>query len=337
MKRNKIASILTLAVAFIYTVSSYAQSSLGGNLTINENGVVYVYGEHSFTEGSGFITPGMIETSRTGAKGHLIFVKGSSWKNASQQGYVNGFVQVLHDQPFIFPIGEDQVYRPIAISGGHGTTAAYFHKNPKQVIKTQAGPVKKISTQEYWVMEGQQLTNVSLPWGKESNIDHITNGQLSDLTIVGYKNGAWHPIASEIQQEIPEGVSAHAALKGAASTLTNGVITTIDPIIPSDYKLITLGTVNENSEATVDPFGIVKIFPNPVVKDIFIDIEKIGIEKGSLIIYSANGQQVAERIFNSQSKAIQQFDASDYATGLYELQIKFEDGVYTKKFIVGRL
>lgn len=124
IKKSKFI-LLFIFTTFLST-AIIAQSSVGGNLTIDETGTVYVYGEHSFLDGGGFINPGMITTSRTGAKGYLIFVKGSSWKGASQGGFVNGYVQVTHDQPFIFPIGEETTFRPVAISGAEGTTAAYF-------------------------------------------------------------------------------------------------------------------------------------------------------------------------------------------------------------------
>jgi len=71
-------------MAFYFTPNAQAQVSSGGNMMIAENGDLFIVGKHSFEKGSGFIMPGNIITSRTGAKGYVNFGKGSSWVGATK-------------------------------------------------------------------------------------------------------------------------------------------------------------------------------------------------------------------------------------------------------------
>ena len=330
---------LLFSIAFTFFYSSYiikAQSS-GGNLSIGKNGIVYVYGTHSFSQGSGFIAPGMITTSKEGTAGHLVFTEGSAWKGATLDRFVDGYVQVLHDQPFVFPIGDNQVYRPVAISGGVGTTAAYFNHAPTAIhkaVKNQSST--KVSTTEHWVVKGQQFTNISFTWGEKSKVASLTNSQLEKLTILGFKNGNWQVIASTIQLEVPNQLAQYTSLKGGASSLENGIITTTRAIIPSDYDYFTLGSASfEIGNDKLD--AVVKLFPNPVVKDVYVDLAEAGINKGKITIYNSNGHQLIERVFDNTAKVIQHFNVSGYSDGLYELRVKSADKEVSKKFIIGGL
>ena len=338
MNRRKLAHIFSMIFAFSYTYSIQAQSSSGGNLEINEEGIVYIYDTHHFDEGSPFISPGMIATERTGAKGFLAFEKGSSWVGANAEGFVDGYVQVQHDESFIFPIGHQDTYRPIAISGGKETSAAYYKTAPKlPFTKLLHANNYQVSKKEHWDIEGHSSTRITLSWGKGSEVQQLMQGNLENLSILGYKNGRWHIVPSKILETIPTPLILDSAEKNTQSTLQTGAIRTVDPIIPSDFVFFTIGGIKGNpSNANLDKNEFIKVFPNPVVKNVYVDLEKTGVKEGQVIIYNVYGQAVAERTVNLQTKGILEFDASDFVSGMYEVQIKSKERDLSKKFMVGR-
>ena len=133
MNKNNIKALALFAFCLL-GFGLHAQNSMGGNLMISENGSMVVYSNHHFAEGSGFIAPGMIHTSKVGNHGYLLFDEGSSWTGASKEGFVDGFVKVRHPHSFVFPVGDDHLYRPVAISGATNTAVAYFAKSPKKPL-----------------------------------------------------------------------------------------------------------------------------------------------------------------------------------------------------------
>ena len=186
MTTKKILSYI-IPIFVLFSVESIAQSS-SGKLSIRENGLVSVFGKHNFQNGSGFISKGKIITDRTGNKGFLNFAAGSSWVGASTTGYVDGYIRVLHNKPFIFPLGDNNQYRPIAISGATRTAAAYYAIDPIQLLGNKPVPkstsqIKRVSNREYWDIQGDLSTRIVLSWGAESNIANITSGELSNLSI----------------------------------------------------------------------------------------------------------------------------------------------------------
>jgi len=131
------------------------------------------------------------------------FVEGSSWTGASATRFLDGNVMVAHDNPFVFPIGSDQLYRPVAISGAAKTMAAFFDRNPaklkakvasKEVIGTSA--IEQLTTEGYWTVAGERPTAISLTYGVETQLDELTKGDLETLSIVGFRNGEWEVIPS---------------------------------------------------------------------------------------------------------------------------------------------
>lgn len=335
---NKKNNIIALAIFsfFFLSVGLIAQSSVGGNLMIAENGSMSIYSNHNFAKGSGFITPGMVHTSRTGAKGYLLFEEGSSWTGATNGRFVDGNVKVMHDQPFIFPVGQNNLYRPVSITGAAFTTASYFAKSPKKPLaKINTNGLKRTSEKEYWEVSGEATTQLSFLWGRESNIANITSGQLDQLTIVGWKNGQWRIIPSTVAKHIPVGITASSKVE---SNFDEGVIATKEAIVPNDFEYFTLASLEQSKTLapSLSP-SLVSVFPNPVVKELFVNIEKFKGKIGSIKIYNIDGKEMASRELGDNAATTQQFDASNYENGMYKMYIKVDNQTHTTKFMVGRM
>lgn len=336
---NKKNNIIALAIFsfFFLSVGLNAQSSIGGNLMIAENGAMSIYSNHDFAKGSGFITPGMVHTSRTGAKGYLLFQKGSTWTGATNGRFVDGYVKVMHDQSFVFPVGQNNLYRPVSISGAAFTNVAYFAKSPKQPLaKINTNGVKRVSKKEYWEVAGEESTKLSFLWGRESNIANITGGALDQLTIVGWKNGQWRVIPSRVVKYIPTGIKD--TNNKVESNFDEGVIATKEAITPNDFDYFTLASLDQSKtiSTSLSP-SLVSVFPNPVVKELSVNIEKFKGKIGSIKIYNIDGKEMASRELSDNAASIQQFDASNYENGMYKMYIKIDNRTHTTKFMVGRM
>ena len=152
-----------------------------------------------------------------------------------------------------------------------------------------------------------------------------TNLDLLSKMKLGLKDGQWYAITSELAEE-----AVAQLLLDKESTFSSGAISTTTAIIPNDYELFTVGT----NTAIQEEIAIVKVFPNPTVKDLYVDIKKAGIQKGSILIYDGNGRQMIERKFDDSSKTTQRFDVSNYSDGLFKVQVKSTDIQITEPFII---
>jgi len=333
-------------MAAYFTPSAQAQTSSGGKMMVAENGALFIVGKHNFAKGSGLITPGIIETSRTGAKGYVNFGKGSSWSGATEGRFVNGYVRVTHEHPFVFPIGDTDNYRPVASSGAINTTAAYFSERLSRAFTNKENGLGQVSDREYWDIGGDTPVTLSFTWGSESNVANMTAGQIDKLTLVGWRNNQWEVISSKI---IPSKIIASnhvpSELGGSELTLSTdillteeyseGVISTSAVIVPNEYTYFTLGVLGETTKEFSSQSRLVSLYPNPVVKDVYVNLRELGTDKGQITIYDMHGKEMTSRAINKQSTDIQHFDTSNYVNGLYKLHINIGDEQVVKQFLVG--
>ena len=339
-------TFLIFSLCFFLSSGSIAQSGVGGSFTIHEDGSFTIFGSHSFEDGSGFIASGMIKTSRTGKKGYLNFGEGSSWTGASEEGFVDGYVKVFHDEPFVFPIGHNGEYRPIAISGGAETVAAYYNESPQETLfanTTASGfdpssNVERISNQEYWEINGAEPVNITLVWGASSNIPDITNDDINNLTILGWKDGQWSEVASKTESNIPSSLISNNS-PNSFSQGNEGAISTSTEVIPDDYTYFTLGAKASATARSIPvEFIPLSLYPNPVENELNLDLKDFDSNDGTIKIFNLYGQLIEERSYDSNTDPKKLlFNTSDYVNGLYEIHIRLGYQESIKKFVVNRL
>lgn len=333
-------TFLIFSLCFFLSSESIAQSGVGGSFTIHEDGSFTIFGAHSFEDGSGFISSGMIKTARTGNKGYLNFGAGSSWTGASEEGYVDGYVMVYHDDPFVFPIGHNGKYRPIAISGGAKTMAAYYDESPKEAFFASTAAsnldpnsnIERISNEEYWEVRGAEPVNITLAWGAASNVPDITNNDLNNLTILGWKDGQWKEVASKTEADTPS-----ALMSSTASS--EGAISTSVEVIPDEYTYFTLGAKTSATSRTLPvEFIPLALYPNPVENELYLNLEDFDSNDGTIKIFNLYGQLIEERTYDSSADPTKLlFNTSNYMNGMYKVHIKLGYQEAIKKFVVNRL
>ncbi len=332
--KNFTFTLLILIAFILVIVPSNAQVGSSGNISIKEGGSLTVFGQHNFLTGSGLIKAGMITTTRTGQKGYLNFAKGSSWTGADEQNYVDGYVRVYHDQPFVLPLGQDGIYRPILIEGASQTSAAYYAQRPPNAKGSSNldKAITSISSSEYWDIQGDQPISITLYWDESSKVSQLTKEELSRLRIVGFKNGKWSAIHSTTDQ-----AATQLLPSSNTSTTQTGVIASKEKIVPNDYDYFTLGASQSTAEvrSTLDKVQV-SLFPNPVRSELFVNLEKVKGEQGTLQIYNLYGQLITEQAYDPASTTVR-FDTKDYLNGLYEIRVRIDHKEMTRKFTVQRL
>ncbi len=342
LKLNQfLAGLVTVFVLGI-CLDATAQSSSVSNIFIPEQAFVSIFGEHSFIKGGTGVNPGMISTAKNGSHGYVNFAKGSSWSGASDVQFIDGYVRVYHDDPFVFPIGDNGKFRPVSINGAALTSAAYFDRNPAKVVKgtaNRAGDVKgqivveRVSDVEYWEIEGQKATNVTFTWGKDSKVGELTQEDLSKLSIVGWKRGQWKVLSSTFDTYTVGNASHVATSSINKSTLATGSISTTEEVIPSDYDYFTLAGINSAAIAGQTAFSM---FPNPRLATMPLNVryELPTADGGILRIFSANGSVLVERDLTSNTGVLTFSDVTT-APGAYNVSVTDSNGnTLSKKLIV---
>ncbi len=337
---------LVLLLSLGLSLEVIAQSSAMSNVFIPENSFVSIFGEHSFVEGGNGVTPGMISTAKTGSNGYVIFAEGSSWKGASDAQFIDGYVQVYHNDPFVFPVGANGKYRPVAISGAVGTSVAYFDRNPAKLSKratankAKSNPadeflyIEEISDSEYWAINGQKATKLTLSWDEDSNVDRLTRGELSKLSIIGLQNGQWRIIPSSYDHQTVDASADFATTNGKQlSSVAKGSITSNEAVDLNEYDYITLAGLNAAPLAEALDFSM---YPNPRLTRMPLNVryQLPELDGGTLRIMSVTGALLVERELSSNQGTITLSDVTNSA-GAYTVSITDRKGTtLSKKLIV---
>ncbi|WP_342084242.1 T9SS type A sorting domain-containing protein [Dyadobacter sp. OTU695] len=273
---------------------------------------------------------------------------------------VDGYVKVTGSNRFVFPTSDNSVYRPFA-AAAEGTTGAYFSANPAVGVTTshkggnypplptgapfpatsRDANIGKVSTQEYWDINGATATKITLSWHLESGMGSLApGGNLSKVYIIGWNGSKW--------VKIPSTVDA-VSLFGASSNTSAGSMTTNAAIIPNTYLAYTFGAdlsatremapgadsglvADEGTEIikpqSSSPYEVeTAVYPNPVRDRIFVrDSRKIK----RVSIWDLNGRRII-----SVNRAYENgIDVNSIPAGIYVVDVEDEKGKTTSRKII---
>lgn len=279
LNQTLVLTVLLLILLQNKTYSQDAPSTSFGNTFIHSEGNLTVFGDHKFDisnilEGD---QPGIIGSERIPTLGYFNFAPGATWIEADSTKYVDGYVRHFGNTKFLFPVGDNNKFRPIAVSGGAYVEASYFAADPTIAITSdlrggdfpvlpQSGPfdaslfddaVIKVSEYEYWDLNGSDPTIITLTWDEESNVDLITSNDLERLAIVGWNGAQWEYIPSYIDLSSISLENNSAIFDGPAANYSRGSISSKIPVVPSSYEVYTLASsclymdVDVSSEMTI--------------------------------------------------------------------------------------
>lgn len=323
--------LIVISITILNATLIIGQSGSSGHIFIQEGGSLTIFGEHNFLKGNSLIKAGTIKTERQGEKGYLNFTDGSSWTGADQDNFIDGYAKVFHDQPFIFPLGQNGVYRPIMISGGANTSAAYYAESPPSPSSLDT-EIQTIASNEYWDIKGETPIAITLYLDKNSPVATLARTDSDQLQIIGYKDGVWKSINSSLEQNDQVFLTAikNVAKQGA-------FIATVEKIIPNEYDYFTLGIISPATKVRANlQEANFSLYPNPVKSELFINLDKFKGESGTVSIYNLYGQLIEEQVYDSSNSV--HFNTENYLNGLYELKVQFKNRrEMTQKFLVQNL
>lgn len=329
--KNCMLGLLVLALTLMSQEETFAQSSkFFGEIYVPNNSSISIFNKHTFHNGDNGIYPGVVATERENQKGYINFIYGSSWVGASDMQHVDGYVKVYHNESFTFPVGANSKFRPIAISGAARTSAAYFDNNPSFIEKSGTSKVEplihQISEMEYWDVDGDNTTKVTLTWDARSSVKSLTESDLNRLTIVGWTGNQWEVIPSSIDRFTLDISDSDAKMGSHIADFSRGSISTNDLIKPNNYDYITLASLNPNTMARVQPQF--DVFPNPQVirKEVSINYQFSSNQGGFVRLYSPTNALLAEQEIADERGVVRLSNASVDKAGVYVIGIIDRNG-----------
>ncbi|MDB2606856.1 gliding motility-associated C-terminal domain-containing protein [Zobellia sp.] len=217
----------------------------------------------------------------------------SFYNGESNFSKINGLLSISNVQNFLFPIGDETYLRPLAIdTGGISATfkGAYFFENGTITYSNSiedTAELRAINDQEYWTLEGDTSTIVTLGWNERSILRAITN-DLDHITVVGFDSELlkWTNLgATDRTGNIEDGfISSSKFVPNRYSAITLGILQTKAPVLHKGYHYI----VTPNGDGINDFLYI------PELED---------YESNRLLIFARNGLKVFE-----QDNYFNQFD-----------------------------
>lgn len=242
---------------------------------------------------NGNLVTGDIITPRYDTNIFTNFIDDAFYIGENDISLVDGYAAMTNKDSFTFPVGDDERLRPLTITS-QSTNAlakcAYFYESPNTPstfgksyqIEDKESEFLSISGIEFWHLEGDLPSTVTLTWDDRSDMRAVAN-QVDEIKVVGWhrENNEWVDLGNEDFQ----------------GSLDNGTVTSIT-FTPNDYELITLGgrdaLLNEFTTIELDNYFIT---PNADGKNDFLVLD--GIENSpnnELKIFNRYGVMVYSQI-----------------------------------------
>lgn len=237
-----------------------------------ENDFVYINGD--------VITP------RTTPNISLDFLQNSIYALENNLRNTDGYASFNGNDGFIFPIGDDDKFRPLITptqSANTKFTAAYFNEDPN-FPSTFSGfdtslsesIISAVNVNEFWDFNGRTNTSVTLTWDSASLISDLTT-TLDRLRVVGWSisENRWKDLGNT----------------NTTGSINQGTITSVE-FDPTLFEVITFGSlIDENGLVVFDV-----ITPNGDGDNETFIIEGIELFENTLKIFNRWGVLVYETI-----------------------------------------
>ncbi|MGB5238637.1 MAG: gliding motility-associated C-terminal domain-containing protein [Flavobacteriaceae bacterium] len=206
---------------------------------------------------NGNLVYGNIITPRTGSSIYSNFMDYSFYTGESGLSKVDGYAAITNKDNFMFPVGNEDRLRPLTLESvaiNAMAKCAYFFEDPNNTSSlnqtfntgTKASQYMSISDKEFWRLEGDVPSSVTLTWDVYSNVPGIAE-YLSDLKVVGWSKSE--------NQWVNLGNTATEGGRDYGS-ITSEVFT------PSEYEIITIGG-NDDALETFDTIELDNYFMTP--------------------------------------------------------------------------
>ena len=251
------------------------------------------------------------------------FNNNAFYTGTSDANKVIGYVAKTNTDEFTFPVGDVTELRPLLLRSNATdgfARCAYLRENIENSFSTGlsfdtgevAGGVGNVSNSEFWILEGDKTSTITLSWNERSGMDQLVN-DVSEILIVGWSlsTNRWIALSE------PTGVG----------DLTQGIISS-NEFLPSDYGALTFGT----TPRPLDTFAV----NNPTLGDYFLSPNADGVNDGLVFDNLEDTGANMVRIYNKFGQKV--FEQQNYTnefrgfanTGMliFKQEIGLPEGVY---------
>jgi gliding motility-associated-like protein len=263
---------------------------------------------------------GDIITTRTAASVYSNFLDYSFYTGESSSSKINGYAAITNKETFMFPVGDDERLRPLTVTSiatNPLAKCAYFFEDPNNSksldasfsTNKKATSYMAISDKEFWRLEGDVPSKVTLTWDEYSNIAGIAE-YISDINVMGWSKA--------------ENQWVNLGNTGIEGGLAYGSVIS-DTFVPSEFEIITIGG-NDDALQNFDTIELDNYFltPNGDGRNDVLLLE--GVERSphnSLQIFNRYGVLVYKKD-NYQNE----FDGRSNMNHVIERSSGLENGVY---------
>ncbi|WP_036151464.1 gliding motility-associated C-terminal domain-containing protein [Maribacter forsetii] len=258
-------------------------------------------------------------TEKYSHNSYLNFRATSFYNGESDFSKVDGFAAISDVQSFIFPIGDETYLRPLGISTVvtlSNFKSAYLFKDATSDynnIISKDSKLSRISDLEYWVLEGESPTEVTIGWNDRSAL-HSMITDIDSVTVVGF------------DKELREWTNLGAI--DITGNLEEGFITSMT-FIPNLYSALTFGVLEDKSPVSHKGYHYLVTPNGDGINDFLLIPELSDYDYNRMLIFDRNGVKVFEQEnytneFNGEvSSNIQAINRkTGLAEGIYFYQIE---------------
>lgn len=220
------------------------------------------------------------------SNGMLTFQRGAKAIHADDESHVDGFVEKIGDESFVYPVGNNEKYRPARISGSKNKRDVYVSR---YVYEDQAffegrsstvGVIDKINTSEYWIVNSTESNKsdvlLTLSWSENTTSPEVLTNPEEELHIVRWDE--------ETQLWVDEGGVADMSTQEVSSIGT-----------VKGYGVFTLGTIKKGWTLDGDIVIYNLVTPDGDGKNDYFIIDNIkNYPNNKVEIYSRWGVRVYE-------------------------------------------
>ena len=276
----------------------------------------------------------VVNTETNLSFGMFSFQQGAKAVNATDYAHVEGEVEKIGQEPFVYPIGDQGHYRPAKISAPKhvkdGFVSKYIYGDHAffRAHDTKAKQIEILNDKEYWIVEkGTRTTSdilLTLSWDERTTVSSLLENTQAELHIVRWDETAksWVDEGGAIDREAKE-VSTIAAVNGYGY-FTLALIGPGKELDSEDVVIYNL--VTPNNDGSSDYFIIDNIWNYPNNK---VEIyNRWGVRVYSTTAYDPNGDG-SSNVFNGYSNGrntIGKNNKLPSGTYYYVVTYEYKDG-----------
>lgn len=277
------------------------------------------------TNNANFII-GNVLTSKNTSASYLNFMNSAFYNGTGNPAHINGYAGAANKEIITFPVGDGDRLRYLTLTSSASNNlakCAYFLEDPNSPVSlaqqfptnSKATDDLQISELEFWRLEGNQPSVVTLTWDTNSAVSLLAE-TVESLLVVG-----WNKTGNQWER------LGNSTVNG---NLHAGNITS-ETFVPDDYEIITIGGTDD----LLEPFTVLDLdnyfmTPNNDGINDFLLIDGIeNVPNNVLNIYNRYGALVYSKL-----NYVNEFDGKSNQNGVVSRGSGLSAGIYFYTLVV---